>query len=119
LLGLSGGSPFLLSAPAVIDETVKVAKKFLEDHPEEAGKYGQVQKHVSTETPFVGKRIIANFLGWNEDKVRFSLERLNLIDTGAIDKEVIEMFETEGSARTFTHGSFKQLFQFNFGNVAQ
>jgi hypothetical protein len=80
------GGPFLLSIVvnwAIIDETVKVAKKFLEDHPEEAGKYGDISKMRHDAS--IGASFIAKFLGWNKVKVTYSLERLNLIDTGATD----------------------------------
>jgi len=59
---------------------VKVAKKFLEDHPEEAGKYGQVKKSPPTGRDLmIGVKIISCFLGWNQHDVSDSLERLNLI----------------------------------------
>lgn len=89
------------ATPAVIDETVRQAKRFLEYHPEVAVKYGQVKKSVPVGTNLIGKSIIARFLNWNEHKVADSLERLNLIDTGEIEPETIAMFDTEGSARTF------------------
>jgi hypothetical protein len=45
--------------PGVIDETVKVAKKFLEEHPEETG--------VSADTPVgIGADIICSFLNWKQ-----------------------------------------------------
>ena len=58
------------------DETIKVAKKFLEEHPEEIKKLGL---RVSKETP-IGKRIIATFLGenWSSSRIKYSLERLKL-----------------------------------------
>lgn len=87
------------TSPTVIDETVRQAKKFLEDHPEVAGKY---RKRVPIDTP-IGMDTISEFLGWNREKVRYSLERLNLIDSGEVDAETIAMFDTEGSARTFVN----------------
>lgn len=91
------------ASPAVINETVRQAKKFLEDHPEVAEKYGQIQKHSSTELPFYGYTIIAKFLGWNESKVKFSLEQLDMIDAGEIEPEVIAMFDNQGASRTFVN----------------
>jgi len=86
------------TTPSVTDETVRATRQFLIDHPEETEKMGF---RGSTETP--GKRVIAKFLGtsWNEAKVGFSLERLKWIEEDKVDKEVIYMFTTDGSARTF------------------
>jgi len=83
--------------PAVIDETVKAAKKFLEGHPEE-------MKKVSPTGPTPGKsgfRTIAKFLGWKEFKVKYSLERLGMIGEGKIEPEAIKILPTERSARDF------------------
>lgn len=81
--------------PAVIDETVKAAKKFLEGHPEEKEKLGQA-KSVT-----VGADLISRFLGWKRFKVSYSLERLGLIDGGIIEPEAIKILPTERSARDF------------------
>jgi len=82
--------------PRVIDETVRVTKQFLEEHPEEK----RLCPHGRTDQP-VGKQIIAEFLNWNESRVSFSLERLKMINDDTIDKEVIDSFPTERAARNF------------------
>ena len=91
--------------PKVIDETVRVTKKFLEEHPEitkELQTHG-FEKQYSKEV-----NIISNFLdgNWNKPRVRFSLDRLGLIQTEEtnekhVDKEAIESLPTERSARDF------------------
>lgn len=83
---------------AMTDETVRVARQFLIDHPEEIDKMGF---RGSTEPP--GKRIISSFLGsgWNETKVGSSLERIKLVQEEKVDQDVMDMFPTDGSARTY------------------
>ena len=59
------------------DETIKVAKKFLEEHPEEIKKLAS--KGASIADP--GYRVISKFLGenlWSESRIRYSLEHLKL-----------------------------------------
>lgn len=80
------------TTPQVIDETVRVTKQFLEAHPEEV--------RVSMDTP-IGFGLISKFLNWNESRVRFSLERLHLIEDKIIDAEAIKSLPTERSARDF------------------
>lgn len=87
------------ATPAVIDETVRQTKRFLEDNLEVAARYGDIKRIKDDCT--IGRSLIAKFLGWNEGKVAYSLERLNLVDSGEIEPEVIAMFDTEGAARTF------------------
>ena len=82
--------------PAVIDETVKAAKKFLEGHPQER----QLLAHGRADQP-IGAPAISEFLGWNEHKVRYSLERLGMIGEGKIEPEAIKILPTERSARDF------------------
>lgn len=87
------------TTPGVIDETVRVAKEFLESHPDEAKKYGdpaKIKHHTSMGVSFISK-----FLHWPESRVNFSLERLNLIEEKIIDKEAIEKLPTERAARDF------------------
>jgi predicted transcriptional regulator len=93
--------------PGVIDETVKVAKKFLEEHPEEIKKLSACRR-LNT----IGADIICSFLNWNESRVRYSLERLRA--TGQIpplnkddkitpvDKESLYKMPTDFMARKFT-----------------
>jgi len=68
------------ATPQVIDETVRVTKKFLEEHPEEV-------KELSAHgrLTIIGADIICDFLGWNESRVRYSLERLKMIEADVID----------------------------------
>ncbi|MFX0135911.1 MAG: ParB N-terminal domain-containing protein, partial [Candidatus Hodarchaeota archaeon] len=86
--------------PAIIDETVKATKRFLEEHPKEAHKVGQI-KSASIEANFIGALIIARFLGWEKTKVDRSLERIRMINEKIIDPEAIKSLPTEGSARSF------------------
>ena len=78
--------------PKVIDETVKVTKKFLEEHPEEVAKQ-------DSPTGKIGLEMIAGFLGWNKTRVGYSLERLHLIDEGILDKEAVESMPSDNAAR--------------------
>ena len=63
-------------------KTVRVTKRFLEEHPEELTKY---QKYDLSKPTMVG---IARFLGWDDenkkgpwhpDRISYSLERLKMI----------------------------------------
>ncbi|MBN2481944.1 MAG: hypothetical protein JXB19_09400 [Bacteroidales bacterium] len=80
----------------VIDETVRVAKKFLEEHPEEKSKSQNdlaihgLQKGISKEAQIIGE-----FLKWGAMRISYSLERLKLIEEDIIDKEIIESMPTE------------------------
>lgn len=82
--------------PRVIDETVRVAKQFLEQHPEEK----RLVAHGRTDQE-VGSPMISEFLNWNETRVRYSLERLHLIENNKIDQEAIDSLPTERAARNF------------------
>lgn len=86
------------TTPATIDETVKVARKFLIDNPSFDG--------VSTDTP-IGIGRISKFLNWPESRVRFSLERLNLMLSGKIEKSAINKLPTDNAARSFTKAAIK------------
>jgi len=90
------------TSPKVIDETVRVAKKYLEEHPEIAKQCGRVTASG------VGQEIISRFLGgnWKTTRIQYSLERIRLSETEVtyekhIDREAVETFTTEGSARSF------------------
>ena len=96
--------------PKVIDETIRVTKRFLEEHPEEAKKIGMLKSvPVGTEVIKVGLDIIARFLGWNETRVRYSLERLHLIDEGVLDKEAVESMPMDRAARDLVDGNYKRI----------
>lgn len=84
------------TTPQVIDETVRVTKRFLEEHPEEKKKILIHGKESITGAP-----VIAEFLGWKQSRVSFSLERLHLIEDKIIDAEAIKSLPTERSARDF------------------
>jgi len=62
----------------VIDETVRVTKQFLEEHPEEYKKVTSTGGNLDK----VGYKTISRFLNWPESRVSYSLERLRL--TGLI-----------------------------------
>jgi len=53
------------TGPAIIDETVRVAKKYLEEHPEEAEPFYSQKRIVSMDT-------ISAFLNWPESRVGYS-----------------------------------------------
>jgi len=80
--------------PKITDETVKVAKIFLEKHPEEAEKYWSQKKIISIET-------ISRFLNWPASRIAYSLDRFKLIEDKIINKEAIDRLPTDYSARTF------------------
>ena len=81
---------------AIVDETIRATKKFLEDNPNEAKKLSAYRR-LNT----VGANVIKDFLGWDETRVRYSLERINQIDCGELSREAVEMMPTEGTARAF------------------
>lgn len=91
------------------DETVRVARKFLEENLEIAKKYvkpgGQFTAGAVPvgATPQIGKYIISRFLGknWYPQRVKRSLERLKLYGEGRLSKEAINVLPTEGTARSF------------------
>jgi len=83
---------------AVTDETVRVARKFLNEHPESLLR-GRDLAEFSREACD-----ISGFLDWPEKKVYESLNRINMILDKEIplDKKVIEDFPTEKAASRFT-----------------
>jgi len=92
------------ATPQVIDETVRVTKRFLEEHPEELTKY---QKYDLSKPTMVG---IARFLGWDDenkkgpwhpDRISYSLERLKMIDDDKVEHSVFTELSTERAARNF------------------
>jgi ParB-like chromosome segregation protein Spo0J len=84
------------TSPATIDETVKVAKKFLEENPDVAKSYGGRPGHR------IGYLTIKGFLNWPEDRVQGSINRLNLIESGTVSKEAIHGLGTDNAARSLT-----------------
>ena len=94
--------------PKVIDETVRVTKKFLEENLEEAKKYSQLEK-VRDNVPLIGVSCISRFLGWNNTRVSYSLERLHLIDEGVLDKEAVESLPSDNAARELFDGDYKRI----------
>ncbi|MCD4697868.1 MAG: hypothetical protein K8S16_16705 [Bacteroidales bacterium] len=74
------------SSVAVIDETVRAVKRFLN-----AG----IEKHI-------GSTEICNFLGWGINRVNNSLSRINAIESGAADKKAVETIPTAKAATAFT-----------------
>ena len=82
--------------PRVIDETVRVTKQFLEQHPEEVKKLSSHGRLT-----IIGKDMISQFLNWNESRVSYSLERLKMIQDDKIDREAIDSLPTERAARNF------------------
>lgn len=70
-----------------------VTKQFLEEHPEESPL--QLRGGVA------GNESISTFLNWPISRVRFSLERLKMIEEDRIDREAIDSLPTERAARNF------------------
>lgn len=85
------------TSPSVIDETVRVTKRFLEDHPEELKRLVPMGSNLSV----AGAGPITDFLGWNIYRVKHSLERLGLIDEGIVEPEAVKVLPTERAARDF------------------
>ncbi|RMZ49613.1 hypothetical protein EB822_11190 [Flavobacteriaceae bacterium PRS1] len=87
----------------VTDETVKVAKDFLENNIN-FGKFAKASKWKNTkaENGLASGVDISNFLGWDNHKVRESLKRLRLIEDGILSKEAVELFPNDYQANTFT-----------------
>jgi hypothetical protein len=82
---------------AVTDETVKAAKQFLEEHPEEVKDFSPGRESYKSKESLK----ISIFLDWSEDKVYYSLERLGMIERGEIEKEIIESLPHEKAAKRF------------------
>ena len=74
------------SSVAVIDETVRAVRKFL--------------KKPDGSTPQSNQ--IADFLGWSFQRVKYSIHRINSIETGGVDKIAIESLPTASSSTAFT-----------------
>jgi len=91
------------TGPAIIDETVRVAKKYLEEHPEE----NSYQRGDSKTRSSIEAFNIATFLGWKEYRVYDSLERLNLEKSGMVNRQAINKLPTERSARDFIKAAQK------------
>lgn len=97
------------TTPKVIDETIRVTKKFLDEHPEciktkkpKRAKSAAARGGTYTRSPEAFQ--IAEFLGdnWGEHKVYDSLKRLDLIEEETLDKEAIESMPTDRAAQRFT-----------------
>lgn len=91
----------------VDDETVRVAKKFLEEHLEISKNYTSYPKKIKDVVPAdptpIGNTIISRFLGknWYPQRVKRSLERLKLYDERKLSQEAINILPTDGAARSF------------------
>jgi len=96
------------ATPSVIDQTVKVTREFLIDHPEIASKYGQVKKSSQTGEDIIGADLIARFLNWKPTRISEALERLHLIDNGEATQLTFEYLNTPGSARAVVDEIKKQ-----------
>ena len=90
----------------VVDETVRVTASFLDEHPDEIKT--KEPKKVSSD----GKNNynfsslafqIAEFLGkgWSEKSIYNSLQRLKMIEEGAVDKEAVHSMPSPTAADTF------------------
>lgn len=99
------------TSPKIIDETVRVTKKFLENNPNIAKEYWGSTRPMQGVPP----AIISRFLNgnWSESRISYSLERIKGEETEDtheqhIDKEAVEMYPTERSARGFVK-AIKQI----------
>jgi len=92
---------------AVTDETVRVAKRFLKEHPDEIKTKKPISHSVATGIDVYQKSPeafqIAEFLDWGEIKVYDSLSRINMIldKELPLSKKVIESVPTEKAASRF------------------
>lgn len=88
--------------PAVVDETIKAAKSFLEKNPDIARKVLSSEDSEFKRVR-IGAPIIAKFLGgnWNLTKVQESLERLKLIEEGIVNPKALYQFPTIASTINF------------------
>lgn len=91
---------------AVTDETIKVAKQFLEDNPEEL-------KRLNSNDTRVGKSTISKFLGrgWSEYKISSSLNRQDLYGE-KIDKKAVELMPSTNAANTFVKAALDTKIDF-------
>ena len=91
--------------PKVDDETVKVTREFLGEHPklqeESVKKYSRryAGRHHSTKEVM----IISGFLGenWGQKRVEKILERLKMYEEKRLSRKAINILPTEGTARSF------------------
>ena len=60
------------TGPAIIDETVRVAKKYLEEHPEEKMNLSAVDERLRSKNYPIGAKVIRAFLNWPESRVGYS-----------------------------------------------
>jgi hypothetical protein len=94
----------------VIDETVKVTKEYLENDDIflAAKKMSVINKGYQYQAS--GKDI-ADFLGWNSNKVTTSLRRIEAIESGKVSKIALETFQPEKSKhflKSVTNHNFTQ-----------
>ena len=98
----------------VIDETVKVTKKFLEnDSAFLVGKNAHNKNSRGNQyTKFIeaSGEDIADFLGWGKAKIFDSLKRIKAIEKGDVDKQAIELLPSPSHAKEFTRAVSKTDF---------
>ena len=98
----------------VIDETVKVTKKFLEnDSAFLVGKNAHNKNSRGNQyTKFIeaSGEDIADFLGWGKAKIFDSLKRIKAIEKGDVDKQAIELLPSPSHAKEFTRAISKTDF---------
>jgi len=107
---------------AVTDETVRVAKRFLKEHPEEIKTKNPIDYKKASNSG-VGKGYvwspeafqIGEFLEWGEHKVNDSLNRINMIldKELPLSKKVIESVPTEKAASRFVDAVKKSKLTIN------
>lgn len=92
--------------PKVDDETIKVARKYLDENPKikekSLKKFLHLQEnHRSHATK--QEKTLSGFLGknWYPARIHNSLERLKLYDERKLSRKAINILPTEGTARSF------------------
>jgi len=105
---------------AVTLETVKVARQFLKDHPEEiktsnpikqSACTGACQGYVNSPEAFQ----IHEFLDWSEHKIYDAIIQLDSINAGEIEQEVITKMPSFKAATRFTDAVKKHSFKKDLG----
>jgi hypothetical protein len=91
------------------DTTVRGAKKYLEEHPEEINGIGCSMEQAKAQG--IGRQIIASFLNWPESRVSYSLERLNLEKSGMVNREASFLLSL------ILRWPFQKCSDFDFGSV--
>lgn len=95
---------------SVTDETTRVTRQFLKEHPEEIKTKNPIKYDPKKyDLASTGRCYyhspeslqISEFLGWGENRIYESLLRIDAIDEGELDREAVESLPTEKAAERF------------------